>query len=514
MDPLAPLGRQEQCWCGSQKTYRVCHKRWTRPQSQVGAPIPPDRDDVVFLSPKTSLARALIPNLMPPGGAPITMPSEEIAARPTAIAGLEWAIAHSRAEEDSLGPKELGELRSNLLYELSRLPDNDQALGNSKSEAIASASLLAWQTAGSLALAAPRPSLLWNEELDPTAFIRRTILLADHVLCPDKLLEVINDRPTNRRVRERAIAELAHDPLIRSGRVIAVPSGAALALGVEHSPSAVVEDLKNARLIDFVRSQLVIEGPTAREALFVNAKDDLEHAPYMWFYAHILAGGPADNGAFRSRLLGAYDPTHDYGAWVDLVTRQAIASYIQRSAERVTVADLFGAEYVASSLFEARLLRFRRPYASFGPASASLWADIPSLSRLDSADLVQILGQDDAVEDLRARVRLAMSTAPSLAGQVDALRHLASEIEHSSSRLERTMSTDRAYAAIAPSILSVAGLVVGSAAGPLGLAGAALGGVAGILPYVASRQNNRREAAYLFVMARRMQGGGGGKRRR
>ncbi len=76
VDPLAPFGRQEPCWCGSGKTYRLCHKRWaTPPQSQPGDPTPPDPpEDAIFLSPRVSLARGALSNAMP-AGTPITMPA-------------------------------------------------------------------------------------------------------------------------------------------------------------------------------------------------------------------------------------------------------------------------------------------------------------------------------------------------------------------------------------------------------------------------------------------------------
>ncbi|WP_418888473.1 SEC-C metal-binding domain-containing protein [Mycolicibacterium neoaurum] len=40
VDPLAPLGRNEVCWCGSGVKYKRCHGNH-RPGSQSGAPLHP-----------------------------------------------------------------------------------------------------------------------------------------------------------------------------------------------------------------------------------------------------------------------------------------------------------------------------------------------------------------------------------------------------------------------------------------------------------------------------------------
>ncbi|UXA15825.1 SEC-C domain-containing protein (plasmid) [Mycobacterium sp. SMC-8] len=67
MDPLAPLGRNEMCWCGSGVKYKRCHGNH-RPGSQPGAPLPPDLEGSVFLSPTVNMAGDAI--TVPEGGAP------------------------------------------------------------------------------------------------------------------------------------------------------------------------------------------------------------------------------------------------------------------------------------------------------------------------------------------------------------------------------------------------------------------------------------------------------------
>ena len=55
VDPLAPLGRNEVCWCGSGVKYKRCHGNH-RPGSQPGAPLPPDLEGSVFASPTVNVA--------------------------------------------------------------------------------------------------------------------------------------------------------------------------------------------------------------------------------------------------------------------------------------------------------------------------------------------------------------------------------------------------------------------------------------------------------------------------
>lgn len=436
-----------------------------------------------------------------PGGAPLTMPSDSPAPRPLVVTGVEHAIAAFEPREAPLSARELGRLRVEMLRQLSQLPDNDDGLDSRVAEGIAQNALLSWQTAGTLAMTPT--TLLWNEELDPSTFVARTLLLADHVLTSDRLVAAMDRTRSNREVRVLASAELAHEPLIRSGRLVSVPSGTALTLGAEAVHATTVADLGNTLVTEFIREELVIEGPTAREVLLVNARDDLAHVQHMWFYAHIDRESVKEDGTFRSTMLGRYDPGHDYGPWVNQTTRDAIRNYVQRTAERLVVADLVGAEYVAASPFEARVMQRRDPSFVNGPGSASVWADIPTLRDLSSRDLARILDEDDAVEDLRARVRLAMRSATDLAGQANAIQELGAEIEHASLILARKLRTERAYSGLAPAALGAAGLVVGSAGGLPGLVGGALGAVAGIVPWIGSRRNNRREAAYVFVTARR-----------
>ena len=501
-NPLAEFGRQDPCWCGSNRTYRMCHKRWTAPKSQPGAAVPPDSEDDLYLSPNLRLAKSAIPNLLPSGGAPIFLPMEELAPKPIAISELEGIIATAQATGTSVDPVELARHRADLLRELARLPPTDEALSDEKIERILSFGLMAYQSVGELAQATPKPTLLWNEELSPTQFLTKTLLLADHILVPDRLLADAVLTPTNRSIGDLARKELSDEELILSGRVIPVPNGVAMALGRTAVETLTRQDLQDSRLLKFTRNQLVVEGPTAREALIINARDDLKPSPRFWLYGRIDPGSVSDNGRFSMQMLQPHDPTYDYRPWIEQVKRDAVTHYIQRTVGRLTTSDLLGAEYVAASPFEARMLHERSAHET-GPASASIWANVPALADLRSQDLARMLNNDDAVEDLRGKVRSAVTTSSTLHEQSAAISQLTAEIEQTSMSLEKKIRSERAYSAILPTLAGGAGLVVGGAGGVLGLAGAGLGLLGGLLPYLGNLQNNRREASYLFIMARR-----------
>lgn len=114
-----------------------------------------------------------------------------------------------------------------------------------------------------------------------------------------------------------------------------------------------------------------------------------------------------------------------------------------------------------------------------------------------------MLSAEDAVEDLRARVRIAMESAPDFGSQISSIRAVASDIEQASRVLNKRMGTYRSLALTVPVIAGGMGLVVGSAGGVAGFAGAALGLVGAVSPAIGERLNQRREAAFLFTMPKR-----------
>jgi hypothetical protein len=226
----------------------------------------------------------------------------------------------------------------------------------------------------------------------------------------------------------------------------------------------------------------------------------------MWLHARIeLLSEDEDENRFVSKMLQPFDENYDYAPWMRQVTNKATGYYLQRTIERLTTADLLGAEYVAASPFEARPLHHRNKGGPARAPSAAIWAVVPSLRDLTSKDLVKVLTHDEALESLRSKVRAAVSASPQFPKSIDAISDLVNEIEDAASTLEKKMKTERTYSAVWPSILSSAELVIG-AAGKVPevpeVAGAALAALAGVVPYLGSRKNTRREAAFLFVVAR------------
>lgn len=504
IDPLSPLGRNEICWCGSWKKYKYCHGDH-QPGSLPGAPLPPDTAGGLFISPTARIADDAIE--IPEGGAPIMLTD---GSQPTAkaVEFTNWDEELVRAAASIRSPlstTDLGQLRVEVMDRLARLPADESEPGDDVLEGIFRLAAESLRTVNTLAQSAPKPSLLWNEELTPSVFLGRTLLLADHIVVPDLVFQSLLARRTNRSVRKEALRDLAGKALLRSGLVIPVPSGVAMAVSGAAAVKQTEQDLKNLPLVSWVRNQLILEGPTAREALFVRAIDDLNrHADQFWLHGHVDRDSLNERDrTFATRLLQRYDPDFDYRPWIRQVSDSAIGHYIQRTAERVVAADAYGSDYVAASMFEARLLNLRG-HGRGTPAQAAMWADIPVLPDLSSPDLAKLLKNEDAIEDLRRHVAAALTTARTAGEMTDALTELAQELSASSYRLEKNASADRAWQAVLPGGASTASLVIGAYTGGLAaIAAGALGLLGSVAPYLGARANARREAAYLFVTARR-----------
>jgi hypothetical protein len=92
-------------------------------------------------------------------------------------------------------------------------------------------------------------------------------------------------------------------------------------------------------LTDWIRSQLIVEGTTAREAMFINAIDGIG-SPQMWRYSrHVVDEDPDGRSTFASRLLGSYDPAHDYEPWKQQSPDEAVGEHLRRVNERLITGD-------------------------------------------------------------------------------------------------------------------------------------------------------------------------------
>lgn len=504
-DLLAPYGRNEPCWCGSKKKYKFCHGD-KRPASLPGAVLPPDVEGSRYLSPSTSILISALTQSLPEGTGFYLPPS---GPAPTSISYTNWEEDLSAAMtggQDALSLNSLGGLRIEVLRRLAGLPRTD---GEPSDDILTAIYRLAGETVRAVAQLAkqqPRRTILWNQELEVASFLGRTLLLADHVLYPDEVFQAVLNRATNAGLRHAAERQLTNEHLLASGIAIPVPPGAALAARGELALDLTASDLKRDALVAWVRSQIILEGPTAREVLFARAADDLkDEVANFWLYGRIDRESLDDeNRTFRTAMLQPYDPEFDYQPWISQVTDSAVGALVQRTNERVVTADLFGSEYVSASMFEARLLRAREREARIGPAQAAVWADIPELPDLTSPDLARLLHNEHAVEDLRQQVRASLATARTDIDSVDAITELSHGLAAAAHKLERTAGTDLAWQGVAAGGFASASMIVGGIAGGLlGVGAGALGSLAAVAPYLGSRLNTHRDAAYLFVAGRR-----------
>lgn len=243
MDPLSPLGRNEDCWCGSGRKYKRCHGNH-RPASQPGAPVPEDPEDGTYISPTSVLAHDAMS--LPDGGAPLTMPAGRPTAKP--IEYTSWdkeLVAVAKTSDPPLDPVDLGRLRAEVMRQIAALPADESEPSDEVKRGLFYLAAESLRTVSALAAADPKPSILWNEELDPAAFLGRTLLLADYVAMPDAVFEALLRRGTNRSLRRAASRQFAIAELIEVGLVIPVPVGVAMAVNGAGAAALTALDLKD-----------------------------------------------------------------------------------------------------------------------------------------------------------------------------------------------------------------------------------------------------------------------------
>ena len=399
-----------------------------------------------------------------------------------------------------MGVEQLGGLRVEVLRRLASLPDTDDDLSPDIVRAVYQLTAESVRTVAQLSRATPRPVVLWNQKLDLAAFLGRTLLLADHVLFDDGVFDTLLRDGRNHYMCEAAHAQLGNAELLSSGIAIPVPTGVAKAAHSEVVHQHTSNDLRSTTLVDWVRSQLIIEGPTAREALLIRAIDDLSREPAnLAFYARIIPALLNDEeGSFQSALLMPFDPAHDYRPWIKQSEDSAVSTFVQRTNERIVTADVFGAEYVSASMFEARLLRNRSHERRMGAAQSAIWAAIPELTT-SSPDLSRVLKNESAIVDFRRQVGAALTTARTDGDNVDAITELTHQLEagvaqHSEVEQDRHSLVRRRPGCVRCSC----GVCRRPARGWRGWCGGGDRATPG------TRLNRRREASYLFVMARRV----------
>lgn len=506
---IPPYGRNDQCWCSSGRKYKTCHGRG--PSSAPGAPVPPDDDDGYWVSPSVRLQRGAlrVSDAFADDGVPITLQDQtHPVASPLIVPRYGAVLAAAGPTGHDLGVSECGARRFEILTDYG-LDDkstltaqlnvlSDEALNDIAMELLGNARL----TLDALARNSRREeplSTLWTEDTSITSMVGQTMLWADLYLTSDALLDAFLEREEpDRDSLQSALAEaIPLRPLVEAGVVVPVPAGAAVILASNAIREATASDLRNRALMEWLDHQLVVEGPTAREVVFMHARDDDAEG----FFTHSRIDELADDGTFKMGLLRRFDADFNYEPWLRTVRSQFIGRLTQELNTDISVARLFGGEYVTRFPFRARFAHQRSPVASAPAVAASI--HVPWLPGADAKTLAKIAAQDEAVHDLRRRVARAIKSAADTSAAQATLSDLASEIaEDAVGPLARRLQRDRRWKLAAPGAFTLGTVVLGATTGPVGgVVGAALGLGAWASSAYAEYKEPRTEAAYVFWAA-------------
>ncbi len=353
------------------------------------------------------------------------------------------------------------------------------------------------------AAAATPPVVLWAEDDDVAGVIGRTLLWADRYLVPDSLADALLEsrmRPADIEKGVRRLLDMR--PLIELGVVVPVPSDLATTLSADATYEATEADLQRQDLMSWVDQQLLVEGPTAREALIIGARDDIAlGGDYFFLHSHIDPDSvDAAKRIFRTRWLGEYRPGFDYDPWIAQSRGQVAAGLIQEINRSVSIAETFGGHTVTRAPFRARLLQ--RKNVQPDPSSALVWADVPWLPDASPDLLAKIASEDDAVEALRARMRRTFDRARD--GDLSAAAaNLAGELDDAARELEQEIRRTRSWELLRPAPFLAVSVILGATTGPVGAAGALAAAAGSVLPAVGRLRHQHRHPAYALVMAKR-----------
>ncbi|GFJ93100.1 SEC-C domain-containing protein [Phytohabitans rumicis] len=354
MNPLATFARNDRCWCGAGIKYKQCHGA-IRPLSIPGESITrDDGDGDVWIAPHTKVT---INGLhISPNGVGLTLPTGRPEARPVDVPPAVKTLLDVSAPTEVLTLPVLGRHRFDL-YEHAGFRSGHTGDRDLLADAISGLSVAVMHALAAMGRSRQsQPTVLWNDDTEATRLLGQTLLWADHVCVADRVFDaIVNDRSDD------ALADaLAHQerlrPLVEAGVVVPVPQELGVAAQATAVEQMTARDLRRAALVDWVRLQLVVEGPTAREAMLVTARDDTERWPRFWLYSRRGGEATARASMFGRPLLGTYDPNHNYEPWRQQVLDQATAWYVQRLNERLVTGETFTADYLTASPFEARLL--------------------------------------------------------------------------------------------------------------------------------------------------------------
>lgn len=357
----------------------------------------------------------------------------------------------------------------------------------------------------------PGPVMIWAGDADPAAMVGGTLLWADHYLVSDRACETVIASPRPRDLEDDLRELLRLRPLVETGMVVPVLEQAAALLADDAARRQTEGDLQRLDLTEWVDSQLVMEGPTARECLLFTAVDDDAEIAAFFMWAPILSVD-ADRHV-TGRLLGPYRAREDYGPWIAQSRQETVKNLIHNVSKHVAIADAFGADWVTTSPFKQRLLQ-RRGSQPPG-AQALIQVDVPQLSAASAVALARVAAEDEAVEALREATRGALYAMRTLspADQRSEAAELGRQLQARSRELRRDMTRTRRWKRDVPGALSAASGAAALASVAIGATGPAVGlvdlcaGLAGLFglgsavgPYRADRAAHRANPAFALLI--------------
>jgi hypothetical protein len=496
--PLAERGRNDPCWCGKVDKYKRCHGS-LRPSSLVGETLPADDEDAVWISPNTRMAR----DSYTPGRydriryhEPTGQPEAKRTPYPEPL--LELARDPHSSIEASI--TRLGQIRFEVLDSYGIRTADDVSRISASSFNNLAADMLDIALSASRALIQAKlspdpPIVIFNRQEDPKNLIGRTLLWAHHITVPDRVFESIVRGQSLDQFKDRLIEMLDIKSYIKLGAIVPVPDMLAEAMTEEALLRETKLDLSDNYLTNWVRSQLLIEGPTAREVLMIAAKDELRPWHYLRAYARKI--GNYDGGILFSKPFeGDYDPTHDYKPWISQTIDDAVGHYIQELNADLAVSNFFGGTLVNRSLFHARLLSHMGAPAN--PAQAALWTPAPFLADADPLELAKAATDSEAVADLRRRMSAAVTTTELKKRTAKNLVALDQELREEARQLPGKLKHSAGWTSLS-AIMGLGTVVMGATNFDLLLIILGLGNIGkDLLPYFQERRKLKLDASWIY----------------
>jgi hypothetical protein len=126
-----------------------------------------------------------------------------------------------------------------------------------------------------------------------------------------------------------------------------------------------------------------------------------------------------------------------------------------------------------------------------------MWVDIPMLPGASASMLARLASEEDAVEDMRLRVRRALKHVRSVNEGAENIEGLVDELHAAGRQLRKTAATSKRWGRDLVLAGASASLMIGYA-GVSPLVAGTIGAVANVFPYYGEVLNKKRDAAYLF----------------